>query len=99
MDNALLSFDRTDTDNGLTLANTISGTGSAARSAPAPTTLSADNNTYRGGTTVSAGTLEDGVADALSACCRRLTAPARLTWPATPRSSPAWPTAAFPPAS
>ncbi len=65
VDNALLSFDRTDTDNGLTLANTISGTGSVSQIGSGTTTLSADNNTYRGGTTVSAGTLEDGVADAL----------------------------------
>ncbi len=60
-DNATLLFNRT---NNFTVANLISGTGSLIQSGTGTTTLTAAN-TYSGPTTVSAGTLKDGIANAL----------------------------------
>jgi autotransporter-associated beta strand protein len=60
-DNAALSFDRT---NSFTVSDLISGTGSVSQIGSGTTTLSAAN-TYSGTTTVNAGTLQDGVANAL----------------------------------
>jgi outer membrane autotransporter protein len=56
VDNATLSFDRSDT---LTLNGVISGTG-AVQQIGAGTTILTGANTYAGGTTISAGTLQLG---------------------------------------
>jgi autotransporter-associated beta strand protein len=55
-DNGTLAFDRSDT---MTFGGVVSGTGSLAQSG-AGTTILAGANTYSGGTTISAGTLQIG---------------------------------------
>jgi autotransporter-associated beta strand protein len=55
-DNGLLAFNRSDT---VTFAGVVSGTGSVSQIGPGTTILTADN-TYTGGTTISAGTLQLG---------------------------------------
>ena len=59
--NATLAFNRIDD---LTYANVISGTGAVTKSANNALTFTG-NNTYSGGTTISAGTLKTGSATAL----------------------------------
>ena len=59
--NATLAFNRSDD---LTYANVISGTGAVTKSANNTLTFTG-NNTYSGGTTISAGTLKAGSATAL----------------------------------
>ena len=56
IDNATLAFDRRDT---VTFANLISGTGKLTQLGTGTTILTA-NNTYTGGTTITAGTLQIG---------------------------------------
>ena len=58
-DNANLTFDRT--DNGLTISNAIGGTGAVNQIGSGTITLSG-TNTWSGATSISAGTLKDGVA-------------------------------------
>ena len=56
LDNGQFTIDRSDT---VTFAGLVSGTGSLAQIGPGTTVLTA-NNTYAGGTTISAGTLQLG---------------------------------------
>ncbi len=59
-DNGALAFDRTGT---ATMAGVISGVGSVTQAGPGTTILTA-NNSYSGGTTISAGTLQVGAGGA-----------------------------------
>jgi fibronectin-binding autotransporter adhesin len=56
VDNGILAVNRSDT---VTLPGVISGSGSLQQNGPGTTTLTADN-TYTGGTTITAGTLQLG---------------------------------------
>lgn len=60
--NAALAFNRSDS---ITVANTISGTGTVAQNGSGTTILTSSSNSYSGATTVSAGTLQVNVNDAL----------------------------------
>lgn len=60
--NAALAFNRSDS---ITVANTISGSGTVAQNGSGTTILTSSSNSYSGATTVSAGTLQVNVNDAL----------------------------------
>jgi autotransporter-associated beta strand protein len=60
--NAALAFNRSDS---ITVANTISGTGTLAQNGAGTTILTSSSNSYSGATTVSAGTLQVDANNAL----------------------------------
>ena len=77
LDNSALAFDRSDT---VTFGGVISGTGSLTQWARAQRS-SPGTNTYTGGTTISAGTLQIGAGGTAGSIAGNVPTTAR--WPST----------------